>query len=236
MSRHMKRLAAQRVLRIPRKTHKWAVKPSPGAHSIEACMPLLYIVRDILGYADTGQEARQIIGAKSILVDGRPTRNYKLPVGFMDVITIPKTHEHFRVLIDKKGKLTLVRIKDDSFKWKLVKINNKTRVKGGKIQLNLHDGRNILLNQNMHKTSDVLKIEIPSQKILENYPFASDSIAYITGGAHVGTIATIDHEEILRSPKPNIVVFKENIKTIKNYVFVVGRTLPLVYPPEEVIE
>ena len=105
------------------------------------------MVRDLLGYCDTAAEARRIIGSRDILIDGKVVTDYKRPVGFMDVITIPKTKENYRVVLDSMGYLRLVQITKDKAKWKLVRIEDKTTVKKGKTQLNLHDGRNILLKK-----------------------------------------------------------------------------------------
>jgi len=41
--------------------------------------------------------------------------------------------------------------------WKLCRIQNKTIVKGKKVQLNLHDGKNKLVEKDEYKTGDVLK-------------------------------------------------------------------------------
>ena len=147
MSKHMKRLTIPKSWKIAKKEVKWAVKVSPGKHSKDAAMPLGMVVRDMLGYADSMREARRIIGSRKILVDGRVEIDYKAPVGFMDVISIPETGEHYRMLFDAKGRLTLIQIDAERAKWKLVRINNKTYVRGGKVQLNLHDGRNIVIER-----------------------------------------------------------------------------------------
>ena len=158
MSKHMKRLASPRVWSIPKKSHVWAVKQSPGPHPLETSVPLLIMVRDVLGYCDTAREGRRIIGARNILIDGRIVTNYKMPVGFMDVLTIPKAKENFRALLDTKGKIRPIRISKDRAKWKLIRLENITTIKGGKTQLNLHDGRNILVDKGKYKPGDVLKI------------------------------------------------------------------------------
>lgn len=232
MSKHIKRLASPRVWTIPKKGKVWAVKQSPGPHPIEMSVPLLMMLRDMLGYCDTAREGRRVIGERNILIDGRIATNYKMPVGFMDVLNIPKTKENFRVLLDIKGKIRPVRISKDRAKWKLVRIENITVVKGGKTQLNLHDGRNILADKGKYKTGDVLKIELPSQKILDSYPLEKGNVAMIIGGKHSGQIATIEDYKVIRSPKPNIVGFKEGFSTVKDHVFVVGKKSPEITIPE----
>jgi small subunit ribosomal protein S4e len=232
MSKHLKRLAVPRVWSIPKKSHIWAVKQSPGPHSIESSVPLLIMIRDMLKYCDTAREGRQLIGERNILIDGRIVTNYKMPVGFMDVLSLPKSKENFRALLDSKGKIRPIRISKDRAAWKLVKISNLTTIKGGKTQINFHDGRNILVNKGKYKTGDVLKIELPSQKILDYYPLEKGNVAMIIGGKHSGQIGTIEDYKVIRGPKPNLVEFSEGFSTIKDHVFVVGKTKPEITVPE----
>jgi len=232
MSKHMKRLTVPTSWPISRKTHVWATKPSPGPHPIRRSMPLLVVGRDLANYCDTAREARRIIGARKILVDGRPVRHYKMPVGLMDIISVPGTKENFRLLIDRLGKFRLMRITPDEAKWKLVRIEGKTTVKGGKTQLNLHDGRNILLDKNVRSTGTTLKIGIPSQKITGVHEFKEGNIAYLIGGSHIGELGTIKKVDITRSSKPNIVWFEDGFSTIKDYVFVVGEKTSDITIPE----
>lgn len=227
-----KRLAMPKIIKIPRKINKWAPTTRPGPHPKEASIPLIIAIRDILRLADTAKEAKRIIVNREIYVDGRCITDYRFPIGFMDVVSIPKINKHFRVLYDVKGNLRLVEIPAENSNWKLVRIENKTRVKEGKIQLNLHDGRNILLEKNMYKTGDVLKIEVPSQKIMAHYPLEKGSIAMIIGGKHRGMLAKIKDYVVTRSPKPNIVRFEEGFETTKDNVFVVGVVKPEITLPE----
>jgi small subunit ribosomal protein S4e len=231
MSKHLKRLASPRKWPIPRKTNIWVAKPSAGPHSIENGIPLVVGIRDFIKLANTATEARRIIGNGEILVDGRVSRRYKRPVGLMDVISIPNLKLHYRVLLDSRGKLRFIRIKKDEAKWKLVRIENKVIVKGSQTQLNMHDGRNILVKKDKYKTSDVLKISLPEQKILGQYPFEPGNIAMLIGGHHVGEFATIDKYEEIKSPKPNIVYF-EDFSTIKDYVFMVGQDKSEITVPD----
>jgi small subunit ribosomal protein S4e len=195
-------------------------------------VPLLIMVRDMLRYCDTAREGRKIIGKRNILIDGRIVTNYKMPVGFMDVLTIPKANENFRALLDSRGKIRPIKISKDRAKWKLVRIENISTIKGGKTQLNLHDGRNILTDKGKNKPGDVLKIELPSQKILDSYALEKGNVAMIIGGKHSGQIGTIENYRVIRSPKPNVVEFKEGFSTVKDHVFVVGKKSPEITVPE----
>ncbi|MDG6220707.1 MAG: 30S ribosomal protein S4e [Candidatus Thermoplasmatota archaeon] len=232
MSKHMKRLTSPRSWVVRRKDATWSTKPRAGPHSIEMSIPLSTAIRDYLGYADTQREARHIIGSAKILVDGKPVRDHKRPVGLMDVVSIPETKENFRMLFDKNGKLRLIKIDAKNAEWKLARIENKTTVKGGKIQLNLHDGRNILLSDNKYETGDVLKIALPSQEILDSYKLGKGNLAMVIGGAHLGNVSTIVSYEVTQTVRDNPVVFKDGFSTGKKNVFVLGKTTPEVKLPE----
>jgi small subunit ribosomal protein S4e len=232
MSKHLKRLAAPTTWPVPRKTSIWVAKPSPGPHPLYMSIPLVTIVRDMGDYCDTSKEARRIIGRRKIHVDGKPATDYKWPVGLMDVISIPETKEQFRLLLDRRGKFRLMRISAEEAGWKLVRIENKTTVKGGKTQLNLHDGRNIVLNKNARNTGDTLKIEVPSQKIIAVYELREGMMVYLTGGMHIGQFATVQEIEVTRNPKPNLVRFTDGFSTIMDYVFPVGEKTPEITLPE----
>ena len=163
MSDHMKRLAAPRSWPLKRKVSIWVTKQSAGAHSIEDSMSAVTVLRDMVGACDTAREAKRIIGNREMFVDGKAVKNPKAPVGFMDVITIPKMNLAYRMLLTDKGKLTLVPIDEAEAAWELCKIENKTVVKGGKIQLNLSGGRNIVLDKNDYKCGDSLKVAFDGQ-------------------------------------------------------------------------
>ena len=136
------------------------------------------------------------------------------------------------MLLDHKGRLKPVRIEAPEAKFKLVRIEDKTTVKGGKTQLNLHDGRNILIPKNRYRTGDVLKIEVPSQKIISDIPLVKGNLAIIINGAHVGEISPVSKLEVTRDPKPNLVKMSDGFSTIKDYVFVVGTKEPVITIPE----
>lgn len=224
--KHLKRYKAPKHWPIHPKENKWTVKPNAGPHAIEESLPLLLIVRDILSVADNSREAKRIINNGDILVDGRARKDYKYPVGFMDVIEIPKTESVYRVLPDEKGRLILHSITTENKDFKLCKISNKTTINGGKTQLNLHDGRNYT-DEGNYKVGDVVILKVPDQEISEVISFENGTIGLITGGKHIGEIGRIKEINITKSSMPNTVEMEtENKKvflTLKDYVFVIGK-------------
>ena len=89
MSRsHHKRLVMPRTWPLTRKTNIWAQKPNPSGHQIEMCMPLGIILRDVLGVAHNMREAKSILHARSVMVDGKVETDRARGVGLMDVLTV----------------------------------------------------------------------------------------------------------------------------------------------------
>ena len=226
MSKHLKRITTPRSWSIGRKAHFWATKPEPGPHSLEGSVPLVMVLRDYLHVCDTAREARRILGSGEVLLDQRVVRDPKRGVGLMDVVSLPTVKANFRCLLDHHGRLHFSEITAVAAKWKLLRVEGKTTLRGGKTQLNLHDGSNLLSDEAV-ATGDVLQLALPGLKVKKILKISKGAPALVTGGAHVGTIAPLEEAVETRSPRPNVVHFAE-FETLKQYAFVVGAKKALV--------
>ena len=224
-SSHLKRLAMPRSWALPRKTTIWVTRPRPGAHSLEMCMPLTIILRDVLEHARNAREVRRMLHLRQVMVDGKVVSDPRRGVGIMDVLTVGE--DNYRCVLDERGKLRYRRISKKDASWKVCRIENKSTIKGGKIQLNLHDGRNIIVEKGSYSTGDSLKLEIPTQAIKKHLQFTEGSKAYLIGGSHIGEVANVSEHLVKRSSMPNEVLFTEGFGTISDNVFVVSKDTPL---------
>jgi small subunit ribosomal protein S4e len=235
MTNHLKRLASPRAWKIPKKSSTWVPKPNAGAHAADKSIPLGLLLRDYLQIVDSMGEAKRVVGNREIVVDGRVATSHKTPVGLMDVLSIPKMEKNYRVVLDHHGRVALSEIPAAQAGWKFCRVEDKTTVSGGRIQLNLHDGRNVIVKETGYKTGDVVKMALPDQKILGHYAFGKGMTALITGGAHVGEFAKVEAVEVIRSPRPNLVSLTAGgaaYSTVKPYVFLVGKDKPEIALPE----
>ena len=152
---HLKRLPAPKFWPIHRKEAQWIVKPRPGPHKIHQCIPLILIVRDMLQLVKSRREAKIVLSEGQVKVDRKIRKNDDYPVGLMDVIEIPVINASYRVLPALRKGLILHSITSKESESKLCQIINKTTVTGGHLQLNLHDGRNILCKVEDSKNPEV---------------------------------------------------------------------------------
>lgn len=241
----LKRKPAPKFWPIHRKEFVWVVKPSPGPHSIENCLPLAIVLRDILGFAKTRKEVKTIVSQGRVYVDGKVRREDNFPVGLMDVISISDVDKCFRILPSSKG-LILHSIDKEEATFKLCRIESKTVVKNGHIQLNLHDGSDILVKvtdpknpqEDVYKTLDTVKISLPERQILEHVRMKEGDFAIITGGKNIGKYGKIVEIEKAEGKKHrNALATIEDergnrYQTILNLVAVIGETQPLISLPE----
>ncbi|TEU06507.1 30S ribosomal protein S4e [Candidatus Bathyarchaeota archaeon] len=244
--KHLKRKPAPKFWPIHRKEFVWVVRPKPGPHPTSRCMPLALIVRDILGFAKTRKEAKTIISQGKIKVNGKLQLEELFPTGLMDVISIPEMKKTYRILPSEKG-LFLHSIGSEEALFKLCRIENKTVIKGGRMQLNLHDGRNIQVQvedpqkpeKDVYQTLDVLKTSVPSQEITAHLKLGKDMHAIIVGGKNVGKygkIVTVEKRPGQKRRGSLVTIEDENgnrFQTTLNFIFATGDTRPWISLPED---
>ena len=230
-SSHLKRLAIPRSWPLPRKTTVWVTRPRAGAHSLERCMPLNIVIRDVIGLARSTREVRTILHNGLAKVDGRVVKDTRRGVGIMDVLTLGE--ENYRCVLDTNGRLRYRAISAEEAGWKVCRVEGKSTIKGGKTQVHLHDGRNILVDDaSEHKTGDSLKISLPDQKVLEHIKFGEGTRCMLVGGVHVGKLADVTDVIVKRSSMPNEVQFAD-FGTVMSNVFAIGSQK---LPSTEVVE
>ena len=88
-----------------------------------------------------GRETKAILMQRLIKVDGKVRTDITYPSGFMDVITIEKTGENFRLVYDTKGRFAVHRIQAEEAEYKLGKVKRVQLGKGGIPFLVTHDAR-----------------------------------------------------------------------------------------------
>ncbi|MHC1686352.1 MAG: 30S ribosomal protein S4e [Methanothrix sp.] len=228
MSRHQKRVTVPVSWPISRKTHAWVAKASPGPHSAEQSIPLVTVVRDMLKLVDNAREVKRILYEGKVLIDGKAQKDYKLPVGMFDVVSVPLLNQQYRMMKDVRGMFYLSPIEAMDAK-KLARIENKTIITGKKLQLNLSDGSNKLADGEF-KVGDSLVLSIPDKKVEDRIEYKIGNLAMVVGGKHTGQTGKIKEIITVKSSQPNRVIIagEEEFETIEEYVFMIGRDSPAI--------
>jgi small subunit ribosomal protein S4e len=236
MTFRLKRRAAPRTWQVPRKGTKWIQRPGPGPHAQDQSIPLVLVLRDVLHLVRSAREAQLLVRSGAVEVDGKKVSGLDRGLGLMDTLTLAAPLDaHYRVVKDRRGRLALVPIPSTEAHLKLGRVRFKHTVPTGKVEVTLHDGRNLLVAASTpYRVGDSVKIEVPSQKVVEHLKLAPGTLAYVSGGSHVGQLARVEKVEVRNSSQANLVHFSEGFSTVKEYVFVVGQKTPEVTVQEGV--
>jgi small subunit ribosomal protein S4e len=230
MTFRLKRRAAPRSWTVPRKGTKWLKRPAPGPHAQDQSIPLLLVLRDVRRIVSSAREASILVRSGAVRVDGKVAKDLERGLGIMDTISFAAPLDaHFRIVKNRRGKLTLVPIPAAEATVKIGRVRFKHAVNNGRVEVTLHDGRNLLVpSTTPYRVGDSVKIAVPDQKVIEHLPLAPGALAFVAGGSHVGELARVDRVEVRNSSQPNLVHFKEGFSTVKEFVFVVGQNAPEV--------
>lgn len=193
--KHLKRLAAPSSWMLDKLGGTYAPRPSPGPHKLRECLPLSIFLRNRLKYALTSREVTLIVKQRLVEVDKKVRTDETFPTGFMDVISIEKSGEHFRLLYDIKGRFAIHRITAEEAQYKLCKVKKVQLGAKGVPFLVTHDGRTIRYPDPSIKVNDTIKFDLVENKIVDFVKFETGNVVSITGGRNMGRSGVIVHRE-----------------------------------------
>jgi small subunit ribosomal protein S4e len=222
MSEHQKRLSVPDSWPVERKTATFTVKADAGPHG-EQGVPLLIVLRDVLGYVDNRREARYALNQGTVLVNGESLDDEERPIGMFDIVEFEQRDEHYRVFPDEGGRLALSPIDADDADSKLGKIVGKGQVPGGNTQLALHDGRTLEVDGGEYAGSDSIVID-HDDEILAHFPYEEGALVTAVRGQHAGEIGNIEKIQVTPGSSPNNVIVTQDeggFETIAEYVVVI---------------
>jgi len=205
----------------------YAPRTKPGPHKLRESLPLVVLLRNRLKYALTGKEVLSICMRRLIKVDGKVRTDPRFPVGLMDVVTIDKTKEKFRILYNVKGRFDLTPVSDDKASWKLCKVMATWIGKNKVPMLSTHDGRTIRYPDPIIKANDTIKLDLEKGKILEVFKLNIGQLVMIMRGKNAGRVGVLQSREVHEGSFDIIYVkdSKGNVfATRLSAAFVIGNT------------
>jgi len=224
MSNHQKRLSVPKSWPVERKTETFTVKAGAGPHG-QAGVPLVVLLRDVLGYVDSKKEARYALNQGSVLVNGDEIGDEQRPIGMFDILAFPERDEYYRVFPDEGGRLSLTAIDEDAAGSKLAKIEDKRQVKGGKTQLNLHDGSNLLVEEGAeYDAKDSIVVSNDDNEVVAHFPYDEGCLVTAVRGKHAGDVGEVAEIEVTPGSGSNGVTVEGDdatFETVEEYVVVI---------------
>jgi len=203
----------------------FAPRPSAGPHKLRECLPLVILLRNRLKYALTVREVTRILMQRVVKVDGKVRTDQTFPAGFMDVVSIEKTKENFRLLFTPKGKFTLHKIPQEEVDYKLLKVKKVSVGAKGIPFIACHDGKTIRYPHPDIRQNDTVKFNLKTKKIEETVKFGTGNLVMIIGGRNlgrIGTLKTIEKHDGSHSIVHVEDLAKKSFATRLDNVFVLG--------------
>ncbi|SEN05989.1 small subunit ribosomal protein S4e [Halorientalis persicus] len=225
MTKHQKRLSVPKSWPVERKTETFTVKADAGPHG-EAGVPLLIVLRDVLEYADSRKEARYALNQDNVLINGKAVSDEERPVGMFDILAFTEREEYYRVFPGKGGRLALTPIDEESAGSKLGKIVNKQHIPGGEVQLTLHDGQTLTVDEDSeYGGNDSIVVANDDDEIVAHFPYQEGELVTAVAGAHAGDIGRIEEIQITPGSSENNVIVEQDdgdgFETVEEYVVVI---------------
>ena len=113
--------------------------------------------------------------------------------------------------------MVLKEVSAEESKHKICKIIGKKILAKGKVQLNLHDGKNILCNKEA-KVGDSIMVSLPKLEVKEILPLKAGAYVYLIDGKHQGGHGKLKE---IKGSQAIYVSDKKEIETAKEYLLVI---------------
>jgi small subunit ribosomal protein S4e len=174
-------MAAPIRLPLAKKGTKYLVRPR--SHTFTS-VSVLIAVRDMLKIAATTREVKQMIHNKQLKINGNIVRDFRESIKLFNVFEADKAYS---LSILPTGKFTLI---PHSTQTRLVKIISRKLVSGNVIQVNLHDGTNIVGKKDQ-KVGDSLVIDFKNA-VKDHIKLEKGASVFIAKGSLVGRKGKIE--------------------------------------------
>lgn len=223
MKNHLKSRAAPKTWMLGRKRNAFTLCPTGSGHPRDLGLPLGLILRDVLKQASTTNEIRKLLNTTEVLIDEQRRKDYRFQVGLFDVLSIPALKKKYRLSLDRKGRIIVKEVQGTDI-LKPCRIIGKRVLPQGKIQYNLHDGKN-LISEITAKVGDTLLLRLPGNQVEDIYPLQTGATVFFIKGKHSGELGAL--KEIKRKEVVYVAEGKE-VQTAKQYAFVLGKQKPCI--------
>lgn len=179
---HFKRKSVPTFWPIPRKGTKYTAVPS---HNQYNSIPLIVALRDVFKIVGTTKELKMLLKEKKVLVNQKPVKETNYSISLFDVISLPDMKKNYIAGLSENKKMIFEEVSDKESHIKVYKVISRKMIGNKKIQVNLMQGRNLLINDKVNN-GDSIMIDLKSKKIVKIIPLQKGTEVFVMEGKHTG--------------------------------------------------
>jgi small subunit ribosomal protein S4e len=166
-----------------------------------------------------------ILMQRVVKVDGKVRTDATYPAGFMDVVSIDRTQENFRLLYNVRGKFALHKIAGNEVDVKLCKVKRAQLGPRGVPFISTHDGRTLRYPHPNIQVNDTIKLNLKTNQIEDTVKFAVGALLMCVRGRNTGRVGVL--KQIEKHEGSNTIVYVEDLAgrafaTLLDNVFAIG--------------
>jgi len=168
--------------------HRKGTKYVARARShVNDSVPVVIAIRDMLHLARNSKEVKFMINQKALKINDKDVKNHRESIRLFNILSADK---QYMLTLTPTGKYTF---EETKAKEVIHKVTNKKLIKGKKIQLNLHDGTNVI-SQDGINVHDTIYLDF-SGKIKKHVKFESGKECIVISGKYIGLKGKIENLE-----------------------------------------
>ncbi|MBT6690075.1 hypothetical protein HN903_04100 [archaeon] len=219
---HIKKTVMPKSWPVPRKGKRKRFVAVPS-HGTSKGISLLFLIRDVLGIAQTRKEVRHMTLNGMVKINNKIRHDENFPVNVLDVLnlSVDKENRFYRLeIVNKKFSLVMIDAKEaDS---KIVKIVGKKILSGGKVQMNLRDGQNFL-NATKFSVGDSVVLDTKKDVVSKVLSLKKGAKVEVIGGKHAGEKGElVGFEDLVRGRNYQIKLEDKIVSLPYKTILVVG--------------
>lgn len=182
---HQTRNEVTKKIPIARKGTKYVAR---SLGSLQNSVPVVIAVREILNLARTAKEVKEMIKEKSLKLNGREVQDRREAIYLFNLLQAGKT---YFLTLSPSGRFAFEEYKGSG--ERACKAIGKKIMKKGKVQLNFHDGTNLLTDKDV-KIGDTVYIG-SNKKIVKVASMEKGKSCLVISGSYLGKSAKINSVE-----------------------------------------
>ncbi len=182
---HLTRNEITTKIPVQRKGTKYVAR---ARSYLNQSVPVLIAARDMLKLARTAKDVKEMIKEKLLKINGKIVSDYRESIKLFNIFEAGKAYKLI-ILPTGKFELEVIKGKADS---RLCKIINKKLIEKSKIQLNMHDGTNIVVPvKDRIMVHDSVELDF-SNKMKQHISLEKGKKLFVMAGKYTGLTGKAD--------------------------------------------